>query len=79
MGIIEERKALRHNSIIDIKDAIVKAKNEGIKIDYKLMAFELMAKKYISLRTAKEYIDLALFELKITKEDLLNEKQKIIL
>ena len=77
--ISKEYKIFRHNAIIDIKGWIITAKEQNAPIDLKKLVLMIREKFELSDRTAKDFLNLALFSLNLSKEDLLKEKQKIIL
>ena len=64
MNIIQMRREERLNNIKQIIDSIAKAKEEGKEISEKDIIMATMANLGISKRTAKEYVDVAIFKLK---------------
>ena len=70
MDIIQNRKGKRICKINQIKNIIKAAKEKELKIDYHKLVIEIMSKLCVSNRTAQEYLQIALYELNINKEDL---------
>lgn len=69
-GVMRKMK-IRKDRIIKIKDAIVKSKKRKKELSYPRLILAVMSAELISKRPAQELVDVALFELNLSKEDLL--------
>lgn len=63
MNIIAMRQEKRKNQIGWIKESIKKALEVGQEIDHKRLLLVVMSDLGVSKRTAREYIEIALFQL----------------
>ena len=70
MDIIAERQAIRRNKIDMIMKSITDAREQGKEINYKGIVYATMANLNLSDRTAKEYVNLALYQLNLDRKDL---------
>lgn len=70
MNIIGMRQEQRAKIVSDITVSIEKAIYRQEKINYKELVLATMASRNLSRRTSVEYIQMALFNLKLTKEQL---------
>lgn len=57
-------------NIAMVKDSIKKVLGFGGKVNLKALETEIMAKRYVTERKAKEYIRIALFQLKLKKDEI---------
>jgi len=70
---VARRQKERKRRIILIKTAVMDAKKLNLEIDFKKLVITVMSKLIISERTARELVNVALFELGLSKETI-NEK-----
>ena len=70
MNIIQARQDKRRNQIEQIKASIKKAMENDKEISYSDIVMAVMSNCNLSRRTTEEYVDIGLYELKISKEEL---------
>lgn len=70
MNIIQLRQEKRAGQILDIKNSIQKAIDKGKELDFKTIVMATSSNLGLSIRTSQEYVEIALFQLKLKKEDL---------
>ena len=70
MNIIQANQERRKNQIAEIKFSITRAIKEKTIFTFKDLVMATSSNLGISKRTAKEYVEMALFQLKMRKEDL---------
>ena len=75
-NIIQIRQEQRESKIRSITDSLFKAMSEGRGVLYEEILSASMSNLHISRRTAAEYLEVALFRLKMRKEDLVVPEQK---
>ena len=68
-NVINQRQTDRHNKTLSIKTMIMKTLEEGRKVDYERLVMVVRTDLGLADRTAKEYIENALFGLNKTKEE----------
>ena len=77
---VKEKMNERARKTVLIKDAIVRARKYDLCIDYKKLILTVMSDFYLSERMAKEYVEVALHQLGLSKEsiaiDALREQEK---
>jgi len=71
MNIIRMRQEERANKISDLRNSIKKALDKKKTITCRDILLSARANLNISDRTAKEYLEVALFQLGLKKEDLI--------
>ena len=74
---MDKRQLARIEQINQVKRCITNCIAKGIKIIEKKFLLQIMSINHVSNRTAKEYTEQALFELKLEKEDLYLTKKEI--
>jgi len=70
MNIIAIRQEKRAMQVMQIQTSIEKAINEGKKVDYDELVMATLVNLNLSRTTAIDYVNRALFKLKLTKEEL---------
>ena len=70
VDIITKRQGIRKSNVYRVKGWLVRRFKLGEGYNYKNFVLTVMNQLGISDRTAKEYINVALFQLKKTKGDL---------
>ena len=70
VDIIEQRRAEREGKIRRIMSIIKRVLDNDQRLKYKPFFLHLKSILFISDRTAKEYVEIALYKLKLKKEDI---------